>query len=1045
MPIYGKTKTTIRLTVVTVFLVATALTAAIAIGLQFYFGQKMAKAAAADLYATASAGITSELRSIGAINENVIDLLADNPSLRDPADRQTHLATFLRVLEKNPLYYGVYLGRGDGSFYEVINLDTSDLARRSLRAMPTDRWLVITVIDGPEGRERHYRYLDENLVPRFERSEPTDFDVSTRPWFKGAMTTEGTHRSAPYLFAQLGVPGRTIAQRVQNTDTVVALDMTLSSMSELLRSNELANEGTLYLYTPEGEIIASSEDYLYAQPTMPVPNLALTAAEREYINSLPELIVSNELNWPPFDYAQAGQPRGYSVDVIRLIAAMTGLEISFLNGLTWEGLVSKFRAGEIDILQSVIGTAKNSDLGLFGTSFARIPYALVTRKGTPAFTDLSQMRGKALAIPSGWSVIPLVRERFPDITVIEADSTLHAMQLVLAGEADAGLDNEVIIKYIAMHYYLQDLQFHPEPAMGAGPVPDELFIVVPEGQEQLRDILDRAISAIGPPQREHLDKTWLKFNLEEQQVSSNTVPTEKLIQMASTPGMFGELATSEINGDEHIIYAAPTGLIDNSGLFIGITAPMHTVLAPFIEQVKLSLMLTSAFMLLLMPLSWFFANPIVKPVRLLAIENDKVRRREYDDVVPVPSHVKELDELSLSMVNMVKSIQAHELAQRELMDSFIRLIAQAIDDKSAYTGGHCERVPELALMLAEHASRSNLPAFNDFSLETDEEWREYRIAAWLHDCGKITTPEHIVDKGSKREVIYNRIHEVRMRFEVLWRDAEIQHLKSAMASPEKLVDLESELARKQAQLQDDFAFVAECNVGGEFLDEEKQERLRSIAETTWTRYFDDRIGLSPVEELRIPPSEIKLPAIERLLSDKPEHIVERTRSTDFAPELGINMDVPEHLYNQGEIYNLSISRGTLTDEDRFKINEHMISTIKMLESLPFPSELQNVPRYASTHHETMKGSGYPRKLPGSELSIPERILAVADVFEALTASDRPYKKAKPVSVAVDILHKMVLDNHIDKDCFELFVRDEVYMEYAKAFLPPEQVDSVDKE
>ena len=154
-------------------------------------------------------------------------------------------------------------------------------------------------------------------------------------------------------------------------------------------------------------------------------------------------------------------------------------------------------------------------------------------------------------------------------------------------------------------------------------------------------------------------------------------------------------------------------------------------------------------------------------------------------------------------------------------------------------------------------------------------------------------------------------------------------------------------------------------------------------------------------------------------------------------------DDPEHLYNLGELYNLSISRGTLTAEDRFKINEHMISTIKMLGSLPFPSELQNVPRYASTHHETMRGSGYPRKLSGEQLSIPERILAVADIFEALTASDRPYKKAKPVSVALNILHKMMLDEHVDKDCFELFIRSGVYLKYAEEFLQTDQIDRVD--
>ena len=155
------------------------------------------------------------------------------------------------------------------------------------------------------------------------------------------------------------------------------------------------------------------------------------------------------------------------------------------------------------------------------------------------------------------------------------------------------------------------------------------------------------------------------------------------------------------------------------------------------------------------------------------------------------------------------------------------------------------------------------------------------------------------------------------------------------------------------------------------------------------------------------------------------------------------MDVPEHLYNLGEIYNLSISRGTLTVEDRFKINEHMIGTIKMLESLPFPKELSRVPRYASTHHETLKGTGYPRKLTAEDLSIPERILVISDIFEALTAADRPYKKAKPISVAIDIMHKMALDEHLDIELFRLFLTSETHIRYAETYLKPEQIDSVD--
>ena len=152
-------------------------------------------------------------------------------------------------------------------------------------------------------------------------------------------------------------------------------------------------------------------------------------------------------------------------------------------------------------------------------------------------------------------------------------------------------------------------------------------------------------------------------------------------------------------------------------------------------------------------------------------------------------------------------------------------------------------------------------AFRDFRLETDEQWREYRIAAWLHDCGKITTPEHIVDKGSKLETIYNRLHEVRMRFEVLWRDAEIDYLNALADGPEDRESLRQALAETQEQLQSDFTFVAECNVGGEFMDDAQQARLREIARRTWTRNFDNRIGLSPVEELRARGNKVPPPSV----------------------------------------------------------------------------------------------------------------------------------------------------------------------------------------
>ena len=361
---------------------------------------------------------------------------------------------------------------------------------------------------------------------------------------------------------------------------------------------------------------------------------------------------------------------------------------------------------------------------------------------------------------------------------------------------------------------------------------------------------------------------------------------------------------------------------------------------------------------------------------------------------------------------------------RTLMDSFIELIAGAIDEKSAYTGGHCQRVPELTKMIARAACDSNDPRFADFDL-TEEQWYELHLAGWLHDCGKVTTPEYVVDKAVKLETISNRIHEVRNRFEIMIREAEIDYLKKAMDAPEaERETLKQEFEAKKAQLTEDFEFIAETNVGGEFLDDDAIERIKTIGEMTWTRHLDRSIGLSWEEGRRLedsPPAPT--PSVEKLLEDRSDHVTDE--------------------YNYGEIYNLSIRRGTLTEEERLKINDHISVTIDMLESLPFPKNLKKVPEYAGGHHEKMDGTGYPCGLTKEDMSLPARMMAIADIFEALTASDRPYKKAKKLSESLKIMSFMNKDQHIDPDLFELFLTNNVWQEYAETFLDPEQIDDVD--
>jgi HD-GYP domain-containing protein (c-di-GMP phosphodiesterase class II) len=344
--------------------------------------------------------------------------------------------------------------------------------------------------------------------------------------------------------------------------------------------------------------------------------------------------------------------------------------------------------------------------------------------------------------------------------------------------------------------------------------------------------------------------------------------------------------------------------------------------------------------------------------------------------------------IALTNASLISQLEA-------LFESFITVINAAIDEKSPYTGGHCQRVPELTMMLAEAVNRRPQGSLADFRM-SDADRYELKIAGLLHDCGKVTTPVHVVDKATKLQTLFDRIHLVDQRFEVLKRDAEIAMLRELMAAGGDAVrraEIERVFADRVRELDQDRAFLRRCNIGGEAMSPADQERVRYIGTANRWR--------------------------------TPEGV-----EADFLTE--------------DEIRNLAIVRGTLTPEEREVINHHIDVTIRMLESMPWPRHLRRVPEFAGGHHERMDGRGYPRGLKRAEMSVQARIMGIADIFEALTAVDRPYKQGKKLSEALSILGRFKLDGHVDPDLFDIFVREKVYLEYARRFLESEQIDEVDE-
>ena len=372
------------------------------------------------------------------------------------------------------------------------------------------------------------------------------------------------------------------------------------------------------------------------------------------------------------------------------------------------------------------------------------------------------------------------------------------------------------------------------------------------------------------------------------------------------------------------------------------------------------------------------------------------------EILPFSEADQRLAESLASQAAIALSNRALIVQLEELFESFIVLINTAIDEKSPYTGGHCQRVPMLTLMLAEAVNETGEGPLASFTM-TDSDRYELKIAGMLHDCGKVTTPVHVVDKSTKLETIFDRINLIDTRFEVLKRDAEIQALRERLALAEdpgvdemgrrgRQYGIDQALRERSRQYDEDREFLRRCNIGGEYMPPEAQARVHEIGRGyRWT--------------------------------DPSGHIA--------------------NFLSEDEITNLTIARGTLTPEERETINHHIVATIKMLEALPWPKHLHNVPEYAGGHHERMDGKGYPRGLVREQMSVQARVMGIADIFEALTAKDRPYKHGKTLSESLKILGWFKENGHIDPDLFDIFVRRKVYLRYAEQFLDQKQIDAVD--
>lgn len=942
------------------------------------------------------ARVNVELASISTLTDTAALVFKYDKTFAPETQFSDNINFMKTMLEENSWLLSVYIGYETSAFHQLIATRQNQAIIENYGAPAGAAYIDRTITVTPSGkRHQKWCFLDPQLNALSHRIDAlVSYDPRQRPWYKQAQKAGQSIFTDPYIFSSSRLPGLTCARVLADNNGVFGADITLTRLGHLLETQKISENGRIWILNDKNRLAA-------------YPGLVWDG------------IIGDKLQLP--DATKAPEPFVQAVvHRMEMIGPNVLDETFFLetNNTVYMGKATSMDsifAGAGPKLTVVVAAPLKDITGHIDSMVIRI--FLLSACLLALIIPISLWIGRRMAYP-----VEKLAQKAKNIQHFDFSSSspissfLREIQgLSVACEV---MKNTIRIKTEDLEHTQHKLENLVQGGIALGEV-TELAKLVTSILETSKELADADGGVIYIFENDKLGVELLSLGNESLVLGglSNNPAPRVMIRPDILPFLDQDAvlrATCKAFNTREIVVNQdgnftlfPTGLPEEPKNYLihsVITVPIVTSHDDLLGVIQL------------------FNSDLKSP----------------DKTCQFVSALAAQAAVTLENRNLVNSL-------RELFNSLVQVIATSIDAKSPYTAGHCTRVPAICEMLTRTVHETADGPYANFYIETEEEWRQLNIAAWLHDCGKVCTPEFVVDKATKLETIYNRIHEVRMRFEVLRRDAEIEYYQRCLDGNSDLDILRKKLDKNIRELEEEFAFVAKFNIGGEFMSKDAQKRLKSIAQRTWKRHFSNRLGISNEEQRRIGDvPEPQLPELEPLLADKAEHLFPRVKDYSHIKDAQNEpLLTPEYEYNKGELYNLCIERGTLTAEERFKINEHTLIGLEMLNKIPFPKNLSKVPEIAIGHHETLVRTGYPLKKDKGQLMVETRILAIADIFEALTASDRPYKNPKSVSEALKIMGFMRNDQHIDPDLFDIFLKSGVFKKYGAKYLAPSQNDVED--
>lgn len=929
------------------------------------------------------------------------------------------------AMSSSPYVSAMFIAFPNGDFVRLTNLDAAKDLYDDYGAAPEDRWIDSTNIDG----KFIARYIDDKFNTRIERVTDSDYDPRVRPWFTMAQTDRITETPP---FVSFG--NNLLVAYVKRLDTgaVVGASFSLSYLSALLQGNYLNDGSQAFLFDNQGTV-TQFEQKKIAETQGELTITGLTFEEQEYLNSNPKIIVGNMTDYPPIDFAVSGKPKGYSVDYLAELIKITGLEINFVNGVEFSELMDMFEHQNIDLMLSMFSNEERAKNGLFSNPILQTELVFVSHKDDiNNYNNLNQIATKKIAIPENYSTSIYLKEHYPRYDYLVVDDPIQALRAIQNGEADVTLVVDAVAKHIEKYYYLDNLKFSGY-LQDKDSLPDSAYhLYVNNSKPLLSSILKKAQQQLSAARVLDIKNKWIVNTAERNKqppsrVQTGTLPSQILLDIALDPSKHKQLVETTLGGKRYYARVDPIGIYhpNENDHYLGVFLSESEITERFLSRVYWAVIVSVIGFLLMLPFVYYSVLKIVGPIQKLTEQSQLIEQEQYAKVKIVSTGIKELERLSLSIVNMAKTIRLHSDKNISLVSSFVRLIAKTIHSRSGGVHQKQQLVPNIAMILAKQAVQNNLP-HAAAELSTESQWREFEIAAWLHDCGRVATPEHIANKKTKLEAIHNRIHEIRTRFEVLSRDAEIEMYKNILANPDTAAPHKRALVKFKKQLQQDFELITQCNLGNVDLDDKVLAQLDHIAGYRFQCQFNKYLGLSEKELENVDTTNKYHSKYEFALRDKADHIILQKAGNAQKSIYGFKLKTPSNEQNLGEIYNLKVQTGVLTDEERYVIDKQMINTLATLKELQLPEELQLIPEIVSGQYIHTIQSETLQAQKTENTSIKAKILALANVYVELIAPSVASEKAIDQQQALKEMEIMSEKGLIDKDLFALFKQAKVY-------------------